>query len=66
MIRSRVSSRVKRLRAKWVLVIKVMKFIIRHIFALSIGWSTTLRIDRVADKDNNLRDVSQHSLDIID
>jgi hypothetical protein len=51
MIRSRVSSQVKRLRAKWVVVIKVMKYIIRHIFALSIGWSVTLRIDRVADKD---------------
>jgi hypothetical protein len=35
MIRSRVSSRVKRLRANWV-VIKVMKYIIRHIFALSM------------------------------
>jgi hypothetical protein len=36
MIRSRVSSRVKRLRAEWV-VIKVMKYIIRHIFAF-VKW----------------------------
>jgi hypothetical protein len=40
MIRSRVSSRVKRLRAAWVVVvIKVMKYIIRHISALSNGRS---------------------------
>jgi hypothetical protein len=35
MIRSRVSSRVKRLRAKWVEVIEVMNDIIHHLFALS-------------------------------
>jgi hypothetical protein len=35
MIRSRVSSRVKRLRAKWVDVIEVMNNIIHHLFALS-------------------------------
>jgi hypothetical protein len=39
MIRSRVSSRVNRLRAEWVVLIKVMKYLIRHMFALSIGWS---------------------------
>jgi hypothetical protein len=39
MIRSRVSSRVKRLRANGAVVIEVMKYIIRHIFALSNGWS---------------------------
>jgi hypothetical protein len=34
-IRSRVSSRVKRLRTKWAVAIEVMNYIIRHIFGLS-------------------------------
>jgi hypothetical protein len=51
MIRSRVSSRVKRLRAEWV-VIKVMNYIIRHIFALSNGWSAA--VDRFRDRREHL------------
>jgi hypothetical protein len=45
MIRSRVSSRVKRLRAKWAVAIEVMNHIIRHLLDLSNGWSDTLRIN---------------------